>query len=375
MLRAELSDAAFCFLADGIFVTAAGIHDVEKDVETALFGNTGGVEVIAEDVRRVNRAVGEDLDFGRVFHFEVDLADAGAFNGHCFFHGEEAAVFKGVFAEDFAGDGADNGAGELMTAETCAESELLVVLVAADGVEVVTLGVEEEAVHEDFSGLNDRRFAGTELGIDFLEGFVADGGLVFESLAFADILFEGIGQLDFVAEDFFDFLAGLDAEGTDEDGDGQLAVLVDTDVVHIVCVGFVFEPCAAVGDDGRGVETLTGLVNGAVVIDAGRTDDLGDDNSFRTVDDEGTLFGHEREVAHEDGGLFYFTGELVGETDVHLEGSGEVYVAFLAFFDGVFRLGIKRITDKVDKQVAGVVRNRGNIFKDFHKSLFKKPVE
>ena len=97
--------------------------------------------------------------------------------------------------------------------------------------------------------------------------------------------------------------------------------------------------------------------------------------SFRTVDDKGTLFGHEREVAHEDGGLFYFTGELVGETDVHLEGSGVVYVAFLAFFDRVLRLGIKRITDKVDEQVAGVVRNRGNIFEDFHKSLFKKPVE
>ena len=92
------------------------------------------------------------------------------------------------------------------------------------------------------------------------------------------------------------------------------------------------------------------------------------------VDDEGAAFGHEREIAHEDLGLLDLTGQLVGEADFHLEGSGIVYVALFAFLNGILGLGIERIRHKIDEKVSGIIRDGGYIPQHFHQTFLEEPL-
>ena len=78
------------------------------------------------------------------------------------------------FKEKLACERVDNGAGERLTGDTHSKSELFVVLVASYGIEVVSLGIEEQGVHENLRRFNDSGFARTELCVDFLQRFVTD---------------------------------------------------------------------------------------------------------------------------------------------------------------------------------------------------------
>ena len=55
-------------------------------------------------------------------------------------------------------------------------------------------------------------------------------------------------------------------------------------------------------------------------VDAGRADQLRDDDALGAVNDEGAAVGHEREVAHKDELLLDLAGLLVDEAHVHEEG-------------------------------------------------------
>ena len=120
---------------------------------------------------------------------------------------------------------------------------------------------------------------------------------------------------------------------------------------------------------------LTGLVDRVAVVDTGRTDDLRDDNALCAVDDEGTVVGHHREVAHVYLGLFYLTGLLVGKSDPHLEGRCVVDIALLAFLDRVLRLRVDGIIDKLDNEVARVIDDRRNIVEHFPQTISEEPLK
>src|SRR5699024_7541911 len=73
-------------------------------------------------------------------------------------------------------------------------------------------------------------------------------------------------------------------------------------------------------DDPRSIDILIGsFVRGAIKVSTRRTDELGDDEAFGTVDDEGTFIGHQREVAHEYGLLLNFAGVVVHELGVFIQ--------------------------------------------------------
>ena len=91
-----------------------------------------------------------------------------------------------------------------------------------------------------------------------------------------------------------------------------------------------------IGDDLGGVDAGEGLVQKLVKIDAGRTDNLGDNNTLCTVDDEGPAVGHQREVPHEDLLLFDLVGLTVAETHSNLQGSSICGITGLALFHVIF---------------------------------------
>jgi len=162
---------------------------------------------------------------------------------------------------------------------------------------------------------------------------------------------------------------------TDKNGDGQLAVFIYTNIENVICIGLVFKPSTAIRDNGSGEGLFTGLVNSTVVINTGGTYDLRNDNTLCTVDNESACGCHNREVTHEDVGLLNFTGKSVGEANRYLKGGCIVRIALLAFFNGVLRLLIKRVVNKLYEQIACVIRDGGNVFQHLHQTGLQEPTE
>src|SRR5699024_4413209 len=100
-----------------------------------------------------------------------------------------------------------------------------------------------------------------------------------------------------------------------------------------------FEPSTARWDDPRSIDILIGsFVRGALKVSTRRTDELGDDDAFGTVDDEGTFIGHQREVAHEYGLLLNFAGVVVHELGFYIQRCSVCGVPFLCFLSTHFRV-------------------------------------
>ena len=208
--------------------------------------------------------------------------------------------------------------------------------------------------------------AGTQPLIDLDEGLlpVVGGG----------VLFDGGQDALVVAEELADLRVGLDAQRTDQGGDGQLAVFVDADIEDIVDVRLIFQPGAAVRDHGAGMAGLFRAVVVQAVIDARGTDDLGDDDTLRAVDDKGAAVGHELEIAHEDLLLLDLFGLLVPQTDADLQRGGIGGIPLLALDDAVFRGVLQRVIQEGQFQVAGIVRNGAHIFEDGAQPLVQEPL-
>ena len=113
---------------------------------------------------------------------------------------------------------------------------------------------------------------------------------------------------------------------------------------EVLVVVFEFDPASAVGNDLSEEISLRLL---AFEEDAGRAMQLADDDALGSIDDEGSVFGHQRDFAEEDlllldvaDGLVAGLGVLVedGETDGDFEGSGIGHAALFAFGDIVLEL-------------------------------------
>jgi hypothetical protein len=86
-----------------------------------------------------------------------------------------------------------------------------------------------------------------------------------------------------------------------QDGHRHLAATVDTEVQQVFRVELEVQPGTAVRNDAGGEQQLAGGVGLAAVVleeHARGTVQLGNDDAFGTVDDEGAVGGHERNFAH-----------------------------------------------------------------------------
>ena len=193
--------------------------------------------------------------------------------------------------------------------------------------------------------------------------------MVLLCLADHHVLFHRGDELRILAEIFLYLLVRLDAERADEDSNRYLAVLIDSDVEDVVRVGLIFEPRAAVRDNGRGKDDLAGLVDRGFVVYSGRADDLRDDDTLGTVDDKRAVVGHEREIAHKDGRLLDLAGRLVSQPDCDTQRSGEVRVTLFALLLGVLRRRVDGIVDEFDYEVARVIGDRGHVAQHLAQSL------
>ena len=238
-----------------------------------------------------------------------------------------------------------------------------------------------------YSGFLCGRLAGAQLAVNLQKGLVAvfggvlalqsgdNGILVAENVQHIGIGAHVVRQGALVV--FGNLLQGHvvphPQQGADEGGHRDLAVFIDADVENIAGIGFVLQPRAAVGDYSGFKQLFAGFVEGVIIIYAGRTDQLGNNDALGAVDNKSAAFRHQREIPHVDFLLVDLAGFLIKQACPHMEGGVIGHVAHFAFRHRVFRGFIQTVIDKVQNQVARIVRDRGNIAEHFLKPLIQKP--
>ena len=257
--------------------------------------------------------------------------------------------------QDFAGLGIHDVLRRLLVVNAGGDGQLLIILIAAHAHQVIALGVEEQRVEQIGGALQ----AG---GLPGLLPLVDLDQALFPGLRVVALLNGGV-QARVVPHGFHDLRVRPQAQGPQDHGDGKLPGPVDPDPQHVVAVRLVFQPGAPVRDNLGGIERLAGLVQGHVEIDAGRADQLADDDALRAVNNEGSMLGHQGEVAHKNVGFLDFTGFTVFQAYKNLQRSRVGQIPLAAARHGILRL-IQAVVHKLQNEIPIIVSNGRNVAQD-----------
>ena len=343
-----------------LFHIRSGVEDLLDLLKGAALVDAALLDIEGEEALSVNTAIGDDLDL-LALDVQHDDVDAGVVSGLSHLTGDLGILLD----EQFAGQRSDDVLSGDVAGDAACQRQLLVHLITTEPGQIVAAGVEEEHIELAGSGLHRGRLTGAQLAVDFQQAFLGVlGGILFQSSKDALIL----------AEVVQDVLVGRQAQCAAEYGDGQLAVLIDTDIEHVGSVGLVLQPGAAVGVHGGAVQVVAHLIVIMAVEYAGRTDQLADDGALCTVDDKGAGVGHQGEVAHEDLLILHLAGLLVQQTGGDAQGCCIGHVALFALFDAVLRLFIETEVHEAQCQIAGVVLNGADVVEDLFQALVQEPL-
>ena len=280
--------------------------------------------------------------------------------------------------------------------------ELLVQLVAADPFQVIVALVEELFFEEFTRVFKVDRVAGAHLLEELDQGQFADrhaGGRIpdrflfegrfneFAVLVVVDVTEQGEQFLigPFLDRGFVDAVIDSSQRAQeDRDRHGALAVEFQNDVV--ILAGLELHPRTAVRDQFRHRLTVTGgMIDLGFKVDARGADQLGNDDTFGTVDDKRTAFRHFREFAQKHILADRARHSGSGQKDGNIKRGGISQVALNALINRLFRFiepefqvvfpCLFRIARKI--QLHSVVEglNRGNFIKEFCDTVFLQTPE
>ena len=273
----------------------------------------GGVDkVVADDAANLSVA------------FDLDAVDArvldipGGLQGNCL----------ALLHHDLAGLRIQNVPGRHMVVNPSGQRQLLIVFIPAHPHQVISFGIKEEGIEQIGRTLQGGRFTRLLPLVDLDQALFAGLGIV-------ALLDRGL-QTAVVSQRVQNLRVGAQAQRAQNHRDGQLAGAVDPDPQHIVGVRLILQPGAPVGDNLGGIKRLAGLVQRHVKIHARRTDELADDDAFRAINNEGTMFGHQGEVAHEHVGFLDFSGFTVLQSDKNFQRSCVGQIPLPAAGYGIF---------------------------------------
>ena len=354
--------------AGGVIKDLAQLLEAAALVDAALLDiHTLECGVVAvDDGLCVHAAVGDDLDLvGLILHGIIDLQHDQIHAGSIDLLSQLAVDLLVGLDKDLAGEGIHHVLCGHMIHDAACQRQLLIHLIAAEAGQVVPARIEEQHIDLAGSGLHRGGLAGAQLAVDLQQALLAVlGGILFQRGQNALVL----------AEVVQDILVRGQAQCTAQHGDGQLTVLIDTDIEHVGGIGLVLQPCTAVGVHGCAVQVVAYLIFGISVEYAGRTDQLADDGTLGTVDHKGARIGHQREVAHENFLVLDLAGLLVQQTGSHAQGGSVGHVALFALLDAVLGLLIQTEVHEAQRQVTGVVLNGADVVEDLFQALVQEPL-
>src|SRR5690606_26216156 len=173
-----------------------------------------------------------------------------------------------------------------------------------------------------------------------------------------------------VVEDVENFF-GLITQGAQQHAGRQLAAPVDTDEDRVLGIEFKVQPGPAVGNHTGGVQQLAGAVGLATVVVEEHTRaamQLGNDHPLGTVDDEGTVLGHQGDFPHVDFLLLDVLDRLAGrfaikddQAHFHPQRNRIGHAAQHTFLDVESRL-TQPVTDILECRITGIADNGENRF-------------
>ena len=251
--------------------------------------------------------------------------------------------------------------------------ELLAELVAADPAEIVAAEVEEQSLDELAGVVTRRRVARAQLLVDLDERLGGRPG---------HVLVQGVGDERVLgidvhgAEERRDLVVGLVADGAQQGGRRDLALAIHLDPELVLVVRLELEPGTAVRDDlGAEQHPARGGILELAVVDAGRADQLADDDALGAVDDERAEVGHPRVVTHVDTLALDLAGLLDQELDVHVQRPAEGQVLGPALLLGVLRVTELVVEELELHDLAGEVLDRADLVEELPEALFDEPLE
>ena len=242
------------------------------------------------------------------------------------------------------------------SADPVPQHQLLVVLVASDPRKIIASRIEEQIMHLLLGGIDRQRFARPDLLVQLQKtlGVIA-----------RRVLREAGLDLRLIAEKIDDLLIRSDAERADQHRDRHLSRAVDADVEGVVGIRLVFQPGAAVRNHRAGIELLSRFIVRNIVINAGGTNELGHDDTLRSIYDEGAGVRHQGKGAHVFLMLLDLPVFLVVKANGHLERRLEVGVTLLAFIDRVFDfIPAEPVAHEFETQLVGEILDGGDVIKD-----------
>ena len=294
MLGAKIVVSLSRKLFYSLFVSLCLLDDLIESGKVYLMLYSAFLQVISENRLGIYGVVGENSVFLSVVAVNVSLARTETLD----LTGLLTADDDLCIAKYLACNGADDRTGCYLALNALCKAELFVVFVTAYGIKVISLGVEEKVVYEYLSALNKRRLAGTQLFVDLLQRLLMKIAVCLKCRLLCVILFECSVDKSIVAEHIDKLLVRSYTHSTQKYRDRYLSRFIYLNIENIVLVCLIFEPCSSVGDDRCGVKVLSCFVDRRTVVNSGRTNELRYDNSLRTVDNERTRVGHEREITH-----------------------------------------------------------------------------
>ncbi len=309
----------------------------------------------------VNHKVAQHLDIA-LFCLNYNTRNSRVLNGirHLTRNGFACA------AEYFAVCLIDDILCEDMADNTVAEGKLLIKFITADLGKIIAARIKQHRIDQAVCRLHRERFAWTNLLVEFEKtGLVAVGR----------ILRKCSTKLRLVAEDLKNLVVGAKSKGTKQNGYRHFSRAVNTDPEHIVHIGLIFEPCAAVRDHRAGIHLLAELILVDSVIDTGRADQLRDNDTLCAIDDKRSVVRHDRHIAHKN---FLFGNSLVillvVQTDTNLQRSRVCRVSFLALFDVVLDFILaESVAHKRKAQMTVVVLDGTDVIKRLLQTFLEEP--
>ena len=236
------------------------------------------------------------------------------------------------------------------------QTELAIDLNPCDLTEIEFLDIEEGGVEEILDAFIGSQVAGPQELIDGMHGLNFAFRLVFlkrRSDVFRDkiLVFLEFGD---------DLVVGFESICFQERRDRDLPLLIYLDVDDPLLLKLDFEPAPLLWDHFHGVEP--GTLGIGREEHSGRTDDLVYNDPLDPVDDERSLFSHERDSAHVDILFLEFSGLLIEHLEPDFKRGLIVQILALAVLYPVFRL-IERERFVVDLDLAsGKVLDREEFF-------------
>ena len=363
-----LGDQVVQMAADGVlqFLPLELVQQLAQGGEIDHLADADLLRVKVHKVLQVDHVVRKHLDLLTV-HVDDSLVDAPVVQEV----GPLPCQDLSLLGDDLAGAGIGYGQGQLLAGQPGPQSHLLVELIAAHSGQIIAPGIKEGGVQQGPGGVHRGGLARTELAVDLQQGVL---------IGLTGILLHRGQDTLVLAEHLDDFSVGPGPQGTDKAGDGQLAVLIDADIEQVGQIGFILQPGTPVGDDGSGVGQVVRLVRGPGVIHTGRADDLGDDDPFGAIDDEGAGLGHDGEVSHKDlllGDLLRHPVVLllgVAQLDLHLDGGGVGGVPGLALLHVVLGLLVHGVVHKGQLQIAGIVGDGADVLEHLPQAGVQEPL-